>query len=51
MLYRGMAWFVPIPVGYLVLWVARQREKRQAAATAAETSAETADPGLERPSA
>jgi uncharacterized protein (TIRG00374 family) len=47
MLYRGMAWFVPIPVGYLVLWVARQREKRQAAATAAET----ADPSLERPSA
>ena len=51
MLYRGMAWFVPIPVGYLVLWVARQREKRQATATAAETAAETADPGLERPSA
>jgi len=44
MLYRGMAWFVPIPVGYLVLWIARQREKRQAAATAA-------DPSLERPSA
>jgi putative heme transporter len=51
MLYRGMAWFVPIPVGYLVLWVARQREKRQAAATAEATAAETADPSLERPSA
>jgi len=50
MLYRGMAWFVPIPVGYLVLWVARQREKRQAAATA-DAAAETADPSLERPSA
>ena len=48
MLYRGMAWFVPIPVGYLVLGIARQREKRHAAETAAET---TPDPGLERPSA
>jgi uncharacterized protein (TIRG00374 family) len=40
MLYRGMAWFVPIPVGYLVLWIARQREKRQAAAAAAADAAE-----------
>jgi uncharacterized protein (TIRG00374 family) len=44
MLYRGMAWFVPIPVGYLVLWIARQREKRQAAQAATDAS-------LERPSA
>ena len=51
MLYRGMAWFVPIPVGYLVLWVARQREKRQAATTAEAAAAETADASLERPSA
>jgi uncharacterized membrane protein YbhN (UPF0104 family) len=31
MLFRGMSWFVPIPVGYLALYLERQREKRRAA--------------------
>jgi uncharacterized protein (TIRG00374 family) len=29
MLFRGMSWFLPIPVGYVALYLARQREKRQ----------------------
>jgi putative heme transporter len=32
MLFRGMSWFLPIPVGYLALFVQRQREKREARA-------------------
>jgi len=44
MLYRGMAWFVPIPVGYLVLWIARQREKRHPTPSGSDAS-------LDRPSA
>ncbi|HEU0242429.1 MAG TPA: lysylphosphatidylglycerol synthase domain-containing protein [Candidatus Limnocylindrales bacterium] len=35
MLFRGMSWFVPIPVGYLALWIARQREKRTPAPSGA----------------
>lgn len=35
MLFRGMSWFVPIPVGYLALWVERQREKRRPTPTSA----------------
>jgi putative heme transporter len=35
MLFRGMSWFLPIPVGYLVLWIARQREKRTPAPSGA----------------
>ncbi|HEX5828639.1 MAG TPA: lysylphosphatidylglycerol synthase domain-containing protein [Candidatus Limnocylindrales bacterium] len=31
MLFRGMSWFVPIPVGYLALYLERRREKRRAA--------------------
>ena len=29
MLFRGMTWFVPIPVGYLALWIQRRRERRE----------------------
>jgi uncharacterized membrane protein YbhN (UPF0104 family) len=36
MLFRGMSWFVPIPVGYLALFVERRREKRRATAGLAE---------------
>ena len=32
MLFRGMSWFLPIPVGYLALFLQRQREKREARA-------------------
>jgi uncharacterized membrane protein YbhN (UPF0104 family) len=32
MLYRGMSWFLPIPVGYVALFLQRQREKREARA-------------------
>lgn len=32
MLFRGMSWFVPIPVGYLALFLERRREKRKATA-------------------
>ncbi len=31
MLFRGMSWFVPIPVGYLALFVERRRERRRIA--------------------
>ena len=30
MLFRGMSWFLPIPVGYVALFLQRQREKREA---------------------
>ena len=36
MLFRGMSWFVPIPVGYLALFVERRREKHKASAALAE---------------
>lgn len=36
MLFRGMSWFVPIPVGYLALYLERQREKRRARLSSAE---------------
>ena len=32
MLFRGMSWFLPIPVGYVALFLQRQREKREARA-------------------
>jgi uncharacterized membrane protein YbhN (UPF0104 family) len=35
MLFRGMSWFVPIPVGSLALWIARQRERRHPTAAEA----------------
>jgi uncharacterized protein (TIRG00374 family) len=33
MLFRGMSWFLPIPVGYVALFLQRQREKREARAS------------------
>jgi hypothetical protein len=33
MLYRGMSWFLPIPVGYVALFLQRQRERREARAS------------------
>jgi uncharacterized membrane protein YbhN (UPF0104 family) len=38
MLYRGMSWFLPIPVGYAALFVQRRREKREARAAMRATS-------------
>ena len=38
MLFRGMSWFLPIPVGYVALFLQRQREKREARAAPRATS-------------
>jgi putative heme transporter len=35
MLFRGVTWFLPIPVGYLMLWLERRRERRELAQEAA----------------
>ena len=43
MLFRGMSWFLPIPVGYLALFLQRQREKREA--RAAMSAASSPDAG------